>query len=345
MPLYCQLIADLKKVCREFPPGTRLPAELEICQALGCSRNIVRQALQSLTTDGLLERRRPAGTFISSGNRKKRILVVHSKRENACDFLVEVIAGIEKAAAEFNVELVKVNFEFLRSGTIPERRKSIMEMELDGILLVSSFYWGMEPELEMLDGLGIPVLMPFGNPCDSEITPFKVMFHDVRLAVCSAIRLLHQWGHHNIAGISYEETGIHGLTPAEFSAFAFYDRKHTHMVRQTGTTDKEIDAMVDWFLALPEPPTVFLCHSDYYAVRILEHLRERRIRVPEDISVMAVFAHQGSELLSPPLTTISMELARRGEAALRYIVNEDPSAPLPVIPPRLIFRESVQILK
>lgn len=344
LPLYSQLAECLKKVCSNFAPGTRLPAELEICQHLGCSRNIVRQALQLLTAEGFLERRRPAGTFIAARGHRKRILVIYSEQKDVCDFLIEVVGGIEKAAAEFNVELVKINFEFLRSGKIEERRRSILEMELDGILVVSSYYWGMERELEILKDIKIPVLMPCGVPSDSEITPFMVMYNDMRLPVYGAIRQLRAWGHRNIAAVSFEKTGIHSVRPEEFSTLVFQDEEHVHMVRHTGTTDPEIDEVVEYFLSLPEPPTAFLCHSDFYAVRIMDYLRMRKIRVPDDISVMSVFAHRGSEMLTPPLTTISLELAERGEAALRYLINGDLSQDLPRINSKLIFRDSVKIL-
>ncbi|HEY7145818.1 MAG TPA: GntR family transcriptional regulator [Streptosporangiaceae bacterium] len=66
IPLYFQIAESLKAAIRDgkLPPGERLDNELELAERLGVSRPTIRQALQRLVQDGLVQRRRGLGTVV-----------------------------------------------------------------------------------------------------------------------------------------------------------------------------------------------------------------------------------------------------------------------------------------
>lgn len=59
-------LAIVEKINRgELQPGDKLSSETEIARQLGVSRNSVREALQSLERDGLIEKHHGVGTFVT----------------------------------------------------------------------------------------------------------------------------------------------------------------------------------------------------------------------------------------------------------------------------------------
>jgi len=67
VPLYFQLARLLAGEIESlgWPAGHRLSSEADICQRYGVSRATVRQALQRLENEGLIERFKGAGTFVA----------------------------------------------------------------------------------------------------------------------------------------------------------------------------------------------------------------------------------------------------------------------------------------
>ncbi|MDW3117904.1 MAG: UTRA domain-containing protein [Roseovarius pacificus] len=50
---------------REWPPGHVIPNEVDLAQEFGCARATVNRALRALAEEGLLDRRRKAGTRVA----------------------------------------------------------------------------------------------------------------------------------------------------------------------------------------------------------------------------------------------------------------------------------------
>lgn len=61
---YEQIADHLRGLVASGRPGDRLPSEAELCTRFGVSRMTARQALQVVANEGLIDRRRGAGTFI-----------------------------------------------------------------------------------------------------------------------------------------------------------------------------------------------------------------------------------------------------------------------------------------
>ena len=67
-PRYRQVADELRQLIASsrLKPGDALPTEMELCEAKHISRHTAREALRILTEDGLIARRRGAGTVVTA---------------------------------------------------------------------------------------------------------------------------------------------------------------------------------------------------------------------------------------------------------------------------------------
>ncbi|HEY7180537.1 MAG TPA: GntR family transcriptional regulator [Blastocatellia bacterium] len=100
IPLYYQLenILREKIMSGAFPAGSRLPTEIELIRIYGVGRITVRQALAALTKEGLIERKRRRGTFVTERKTRRRSF---EERIDLTGSLDEIIAS--EAGATFKV--------------------------------------------------------------------------------------------------------------------------------------------------------------------------------------------------------------------------------------------------
>ncbi len=95
LPLYYQVESVLREkiISGAYPVGEQLPTESELIEQFSVSRITIRQALSTLSDEGLIERRQGSGTFVSQRKGRKRRLegVVHVT--GSLDELIEM--GLE----------------------------------------------------------------------------------------------------------------------------------------------------------------------------------------------------------------------------------------------------------
>ena len=97
-------------------------------------------------------------------------------------------------------------------------------------------------------------------------------------------------------------------------------------------------------LAAPRPPTAIFCFNDEMAMGVLEYARQKRLRVPRDLSVVGFDDIRFARYTDPPLTTVAQPMRAIGEGTVRLllaILNDDAATPDSVtLPHTLITRAS-----
>jgi len=120
VPLYYQLenILREKIISGVFASGARLPTESELIRQYGVGRITVRHALAALVKDGLIERRRRRGTFVTERKTKRSAFEERIDLTGSLDEIVAAEAsGVFKVVEMIRVDADPQEAELLGLGT------------------------------------------------------------------------------------------------------------------------------------------------------------------------------------------------------------------------------------
>lgn len=99
-------------------------------------------------------------------------------------------------------------------------------------------------------------------------------------------------------------------------------------------------------LALPERPTAIFASNDVMAFGVMEAVRDRGLRIPEDVSIVGFDNIPQAVQVSPQLTTVQQPLADMGHEATRMLLTliQDPERPYQRVelPTHLVVRASTR---
>ena len=79
IPLHQRILVEIEGriVSGAWPPGYRIPFEVELARQYACSRMTVSRALTQLARRGLIERRRKSGSFVKQPVAHSAVLEIH----------------------------------------------------------------------------------------------------------------------------------------------------------------------------------------------------------------------------------------------------------------------------
>ena len=162
------------------------------------------------------------------------------------------------------------------------------------------------------------------------------------------VSYVYEQGHRRIAYIHGDNTSVTRMRLSGF--YRTLQRLGVEIpddyIKECPYRDADTAAMVTGeLLDLPLPPTCILYPDDYAAIGGINEIRERGLRIPEDVSVISFNDTPLSILTEPPLTSVTAHLEVMGEMAVKMLLDrlDDPQH-LPykiVLPPTLAVRDSV----
>lgn len=328
-----------------------LPQEPVLSEQLGVSRKTLRSALARLEMESIVERIRGKGTFISCKETDKKILVIVGDMEDITNPGRYILPGIqqEAAAAGFTVETCTA---YSLDLTPPEDLAALIKRRnYCGILSFTANYRGTEPSIEALKKTGLPVLLVHAHEKDTAVTGFAVMGTNYRQAIRDGLLYLARQGHKRVSYLAFKNQRISQEGYFELLKEAELDDSPALRKEITSPNDEKIimQEIASFFDTLPQKPTAVFCFSDFFAVCLYKYLKQKNIRIPEDIAVLSIGGLIGCDFLLPPLSSIDFDCLEIGRQAVRTLLEMRMKnityLPFMSTPHHLSERESTQIRK
>ncbi len=349
--LYSRLKQEI--ISGKYAPESRLPKEIDFCRMLGVAKVTLRSALEKLEADGLVVRLPGKGTFVNMGKRSN-VILVGMVRESRIELPQNyILPGIENEASEqgFKTELCFI--DYLRRLQPENALRILKKKNLYGALLLTGSVLEDDPEVLILQRLGIPVILVHGNYEDRRIG-FGLLYVNQRQNWRKGLEYLAEKGHRRIKIISMKPDSVRDWKEEELpSLFRELGLEARGRLLYSAPLDQNrIRAELDEMLRTDEPPTAVYCFSDFYAMEVMMYLQEKNIRIPEDIAVMGYCGYPGDTLLEPSLSTIDLNYINIGRTAVNVLASSsswfgvpDVAPPVVALPTHLVERDSTRIIR
>ncbi|WP_077624539.1 GntR family transcriptional regulator [Sediminibacillus massiliensis] len=313
-----------------FLPNQKISSESELMKQFGVSRHTVRLAIGDLVNQGWLYREQGAGTFCADRqpdqqqgkSEQKNIAIVTTY---ISDYIFpSIIRGAESYLSEQNyqVSLFSTNNNHESERTILER---IIEQQFDGVIIEPTKSGYANPNLGYylhLERLNIPYIMI--NSFYDELEPVSVTLDDEQGGYLQTEHLIKQ-GHKSIIGL-FKTDDLQGTR--RMKGYLKAHRANKLPVNPdyilTYSTDEKVERPTQFLqevLDSDEKATAMVCYNDELALKLLDVLRERKIKVPDEMSIVGFDDSFLAEVSEVKLTTISHPKTELGKKAGEMILN------------------------
>jgi DNA-binding LacI/PurR family transcriptional regulator len=346
-PYYLQIEKKLQVLISsgKIKSGDQLPPENEISEICAVSRVTVRQALKNLEKNGIVSRIPGKGTFAGGGsvfrstrNEAQKTITIYmaSNSSRFHPYAMQLLEGIERQASLFDFSVLITS----------DLRKVFTSNNTMGVILTERIPLS---QLKKLKKNKIPFVLTHEHS-ETYKENFPAVCLDSRDAGYNQTECLIELAHSRIAiftGILDDRLKgegnrqrVIGYKRALEKNDIVFDKS---LVKECNYNTEKTIAMTKEILKLKNSPTAIIAADDIGAGIIINTLREKNIRIPEDISVIGMGDLELTATISPALTTFRIPVTQIGERAfsLLYQVMKNEKNDFPIyVHGNLIIRKS-----
>ena len=318
--LYEKVVKDIKQRLKsgEFSIGTRLPPIRDLSTLYACNYHTIRRALKDLSDVGIIDSKKGSGTYIKSNpeaeklkaekNRQKKITVILMTEETP--YSHALYGHIQNLAYEKNLQLEWQFALSLEALACDQRQLS----NLMGDVVLVPWFRETEGELAVLDDIEKKIGRPI--VCHLNRRPDDPHCFRTSNAIGQDSYKASQIACEYFSTLGYTALIMAGNSNEAYDSIEF-------RYRLNGFQDYCMDHPVQNLVYLyeknhPEVRTLLrfierhkgrvgiVAYHDDLAIRLMHHLGENRVNIPDDVGIIGFNNHLICESLTPTLSSISI---------------------------------------
>ena len=262
-------------------------------------------------------------------------------------FFSTVISGIEDIAyqAGYNVILAQSNESYQREVT---DMKALFNSRVDGMLLSLSRETTNFDHIESIISKGVPIVF-YDRMYDSP-TSSKVVVDDFAGAKEAVLHMIDQ-GCKRIAHLMAAPNLFISVDRFKGYEEALKERNikfNKEWVSECYSgTFEEGKRATQKLLSLPNPPDAIFANNDPMAMGAMMAIKEKGLKIPQDVAVVGFSNWFFGELMEPSLTTVDQPGFEMGQEAARILIKQiemkdkgEPILETKILKTKLVIRNS-----
>jgi len=313
----------------EFTVGSKLPTEDELTRRFGMSRMTVREGIATLVQEGILVRKRRAGTFVTRLKplpRSRSIAAMVWWVRGHSDRFDRLVWAIEEQthAREFSFVLCNHENDEAKMVRYVER---LADDGVAGVIFAPIQYpWRNETNekiIALLEEKGIPfvLLAAIGRATANR---YSLAGHNGFAATRDVVRHLVGLGHRRIAYIR----AFTGNFDADERCLGYLQQMKQEGLDvpdgyvqeiQEGPVEGQARQEIRRIISLVPRPTAVACAHDGLARNVIDEVKKLGLHVPEDLAVVGFDDSHFAKTTDPPLTTVRVPVAEQGKLATEML--------------------------